>query len=336
MMLENFLVRSALAGIAIALAAGPLGCFVVWRRMAYFGDATAHAAILGVALSFAFSLSVFAGVLIAALVMATTVSRLYGGVYAMDTLLGVTAHAALAVGLVAVSFLSGVRMDLMAYLFGDILAVNTTDLAVIWLGAIAVVLILGVRWSALLIATLNPDVATAGGVDPRREQLVLTLALAVLVAVAIKVVGALLITAMLIIPAAAARPFSRTPETMAVVAAIIGTLSVLGGLAASVEWDTPTGPSIVAFATIVFLVSNIVMWMNRRRLNFSSAIDFLNLVSTTEIYRTMCNGLLAAHISTQTATSWRSSAAFAFCSHSLFVLRPLHRLRIIRQVPSIS
>ena len=82
MMLENFLVRSALAGIAIALAAGPLGCFVVWRRMAYFGDATAHAAILGVALSFAFSLSVFAGVLIVALVMAATVSRLYGGVYA--------------------------------------------------------------------------------------------------------------------------------------------------------------------------------------------------------------------------------------------------------------
>ena len=166
MMLENFLVRSALAGIAIALAAGPLGCFVVWRRMAYFGDATAHAAILGVALSFAFSLSVFAGVLVAALVMATTVSRLYGGVYAMDTLLGVTAHAALAVGLVAVSFLSGVRMDLLAYLFGDILAVNTTDLAVIWLGAIAVALILGVRWSALLTATLNSDVATAGGLDP--------------------------------------------------------------------------------------------------------------------------------------------------------------------------
>ena len=209
MMLDNFLVRSALAGIAIALAAGPLGCFVVWRRMAYFGDATAHAAILGVALSFAFSLSVFAGVLVAALVMATTVSRLYGGIYAMDTLLGVTAHAALAIGLVAVSFLSGVRMDLMAYLFGDILAVNTTDLAVIWLGAMAVVLILGVRWSALLIATLNSDVATAGGLDPRREQLVLTLALAVLVAVAIKVVGALLITAMLIIPAAAARPVAR-------------------------------------------------------------------------------------------------------------------------------
>ena len=156
-------------------------------------------------------------------------------------------------------------MDLLAYLFGDILAVNTVDLAVIWLGAIAVVLILSVRWSALLTATLNSDVATAGGLDPRREQLVLTLALAVLVAVAIKVVGALLITAMLIIPAAAARPFSRTPETMAVVAAIIGMLSVLGGLAASVEWDTPTGPSIVVFATIVFLVSNIVMWINRRR-----------------------------------------------------------------------
>ena len=265
MILDDFLMRSAVAGVALALAAGPLGCFVVWRRMAYFGDATAHAAILGVALSIAFSVSIFTGVLVVALVMATTISRLYGGIYAMDTLLGVAAHAALAIGLVAVSFLSGVRLDLMAYLFGDILAVNKTDLAVISVGAIAVLTILILRWSALLTVTLNADIAAASGLDPRKERLALTLSLAVLVAVAIKVVGALLITAMLIIPAAAARPFSRTPETMAAVATIIGVLSILGGLAGSVQWDTPTGPSIVVSATIAFVVSNVAMWINRRQ-----------------------------------------------------------------------
>ena len=153
----------------------------------------------------------------------------------------------------------------MGYLFGDILAVSKIDLAIISLGAIAILLLLGLRWRALLTSTLNSDLATAAGFDPRRERLILTLALAILVAVAIKVIGALLITAMLIIPAAAARPFSRTPEAMAGVAATIGVLSVLGGLGVSVQWDTPTGPSIVAFASVVFVASNIIILVERRR-----------------------------------------------------------------------
>src|SRR6056297_3059088 len=132
-MLDDFMTRAILAGLGVALAAAPLGSFVVWRRMAYFGDATAHAAILGVALSLALSLPVFVGAVIVALVMAVTVSGLTGRGYAMDTLLGVIAHSALAFGLVAVSFLDGVRIDLMAYLFGDILAVSRWDLLIIWI-----------------------------------------------------------------------------------------------------------------------------------------------------------------------------------------------------------
>ncbi|MBI6629917.1 iron chelate uptake ABC transporter family permease subunit [Pontibaca salina] len=250
--LDDFIIRAALAGLGVAVAAAPLGCFVVWRRMAYFGEATAHAAILGVALSLALSLPVFAGVLTVALLMALTVSTLSGRGYAMDTLLGVMAHASLAAGLVAVSFLTGVRVDLMAYLFGDILAVSRGDLAVIWGGAGIVTTLVVWRWSALLTATLNTDLAYASGIDPRREQLILTLALAVVVAVAIKVVGALLIAAMLIIPAAAARSFSRTPEAMALVAAGIGAVSALGGLAASWHFDTPTGPTIVCVSALLF------------------------------------------------------------------------------------
>ena len=252
------MVRAALAGVGVAVAAAPLGCFVVWRRMAYFGDATAHAALLGVALSLAFDVSVFVGALGVALAMALAVSGLSGRGWALDTLLGVVAHSALAVGLVAASLLPGVRIDLMAYLFGDILAVSRTDLVVIWGGAAAVVALIGWRWSALLTATVGSDLAHAAGVRPEREGLVLTLALAITVAVAIKVVGVLLIAAMLLIPPAAARPFARTPEAMAMIAGLLGAAAALGGLRMSFMWDTPTGPTIVAVAAGIFAVSGLV------------------------------------------------------------------------------
>lgn len=257
-MLDDFLWRAALAGVGVTLAAAPLGCFVVWRRMAYFGDATAHASMLGIALSLSFSLPIFPGVLFIALLMAITVSTFSGRGYAMDTLLGVMAHSALAVGLVAVSFLSGIRLDLMAYLFGDILAVNKMDLLVIWGGTLLIIGLISVRWSQLLLSTLNKDLALASGFDPKREQLILTLALAVVVAVAIKVVGVLLIVAMLIIPAATARPFSRTPEMMVVLAALIGSSSSILGLRTSFVLDTPTGPTIVCIAAGLFVISSCV------------------------------------------------------------------------------
>lgn len=259
-MLDDFMTRATLAGVGVAFAAAPLGCFVVWRRMAYFGDATAHAAILGVALSLALEMSIFPGALAIALVMALTVTLLAGRGYAMDTLLGVLAHSALAFGLVAVSFLSGIRIDLMAYLFGDILAVSRSDLLVIWGGAAAVMALIGWRWSSLLTSTLNEELAYASGLDPKREQFVLTVSLAITVAVAIKVVGVLLIAAMLIIPAAAARGLARTPEAMAVIAAGIGALSAVAGLRAAYIFDTPAGPSIVCVAALAFAVLNIVGW----------------------------------------------------------------------------
>lgn len=251
-LLDGFMIRAALAGMGVAVAAAPLGCFVVWRRMAFFGDATAHAAILGVALSLTFEAPIFAGVLLAALGMGYTVSALGARGHAMDTLLGVLSHSAIAFGLVAVSFLSGVRVDLMAYLFGDILAVSRTDLLVIWGGAILVLLLMWWRWSALLTSTLNPDLASASGIDPKREQMVLTLALALVVAVAIKVVGVLLIGALLVIPAASARPLSTTPERMALGAAMLGMLASVAGLRLSFWLDTPTGPTIVCVAAALF------------------------------------------------------------------------------------
>lgn len=263
-MLDDFLVRAFLAGTGLSLATGPLGSFVVWRRMAYFGDATAHAAILGVALALATEIPIGLGTLIVALVMAMTVATLAAKGWAMDTTLGVFAHAALAIGLVAVSFLPGVRTDLTAWLFGDILAVSRADLLFIWGGAATVAGLLAWRWSALLTATLNDDLAHAAGLHPDRERLILTVSLALVVAVALKVVGALLIAAMLIIPAAAARGLARTPEAMAVMATLIGGAAAAGGLFASLRWDTPAGPSIVVAAAAAFALAAAIGPLLRR------------------------------------------------------------------------
>lgn len=262
-MLDDFLMRAALAGLGLALATGPLGCFVVWRRMAYFGDATSHAAILGVALALALQLPVGLGTLLVALAMAGTVSTLAARGWAMDTTLGVLAHSALAFGLVAISYVPGVRADLSSYLFGDILAVSKADLGFVWGGSLLVVALLVWRWQALLTATLNEDLAHASGINPDRERLVLTLALALVVAVALKIVGALLIAAMLIIPAAAARGLARNPESMALYAAGFGGLACLAGLRLSLWQDTPAGPSIVAAAAVIFALAAVFGRMRR-------------------------------------------------------------------------
>lgn len=255
--LDDFLMRALLAGIGVALIAGPLGCFVVWRRMAYFGDASAHAALLGVALALLTDLPILAGVLVITLTMAAGTAALANGRYSMDTMLGVAAHAALAAGLVALALLDGVRVDLMAYLFGDVLAVSVADLAVIWGGAAVVGLLLWHFWRNLLNATLNEELAFAEGGNPTRYRLLLNLLLAFLIAIAMKIVGVLLITAMLIIPAAAARPLAKTPEGMVAIAAAIGVLAVAVGLRGSITFDTPTGPTIAVAAALAFILVNL-------------------------------------------------------------------------------
>ena len=263
-MLDDYLVRACIAGVGVALAAGPLGCFVVWRRMAYFGDTTAHAAMLGVALALAMEVPVFGGVLLVSLLTALAVSFAAGRRYSVDTVLGVSAHAALALGLTALALIPGIRVDLLGYLFGDILAVSRTDLLIIWGGGALILGLIIWRWRPLLLSTLNEDLAAAEGYNPKREHLILTLALAILVAAALNLVGAILITALLIIPAAAGRALAKTPEMMAVWACTLGAIAALTGLGASLELDTPPGPSIVVAAFLILLFVNL-----RPRRNFS-------------------------------------------------------------------
>lgn len=255
-MLDDFFTRALIAGIGLALTTGPLGCFVVWRRMAYFGDTMAHSALLGVALSLLFSVNLMASVFAVAVTVSLVLLLLQRRqALSADALLGILSHATLAVGLVMVAFMSWVRFDLIAFLFGDILAVTPTDIAIIWGGGALVLVLVAWLWRPLLAATVNPEVAEAEGMHPERSRLAFMLLMALVIAIAMKIVGIMLITSLLIIPAAAARRFSATPEVMAVLASLIGALAVAGGLFGSLTYDTPSGPSIVVAATVLFLAS---------------------------------------------------------------------------------
>ena len=245
-----------LAGIMLACAAGPLGSFVVWRRMSYFGDTLAHASLLGVAFGLLLDVNPFYAVIVVTLLLAAGLVWLEKRPHlAIDTLLGIMAHSALSLGLVVVSLMSNIRVDLMAYLFGDLLAVTPEDLIAIAIGVVVVLGILLWQWRNLLAMTVSPDLAFVDGVKLQRVKLLLMLVTALTIGVAMKFVGALIITSLLIIPAATARRFAKTPESMLGYAVGFSILAVTGGLLLSGYKDTPAGPSVVICAGLLFVLS---------------------------------------------------------------------------------
>ena len=259
-MLEDFFFRALLGGIGVAIVAGPVGCFIIWRRLAYFGDTLSHSALLGVAMALLLELNITLSVFFISLIVSLLLLLLQKRAsLSSDALLGLLAHATLAVGLVVLAFMTWVRVDLMGFLFGNILAVTTNDLAVIWFGGLAVLIGLSLIWRRLFAATVNYELAKAEGAKPDFTNIVFMVLVAAVIAVAMKLVGVLLITALLIIPAATARRFSTSPEHMAVIAAVIGALSVFVGLNGSLQWDTPAGPSIVVAALAGFIISVLPM-----------------------------------------------------------------------------
>ena len=255
-MLDDFFTRAIIGGVGVALVAGPLGCFIIWRRMAYFGDTLSHAALLGVALGLLMNinltLSVFVVSVVVSLALMTMQKR---ASLSADALLGLLAHSSLAIGLVVLAFMTWIRFDLMGLLFGDILAISKLDIAVIYGGGALVLAVLALIWKPLFAVTVSAELANAEGVKGDQANLIFMLLLAVIVAISMKITGVLLITAMLIIPAATARRFASGPEQMAFIAALCGVAAVFGGLFGSLEFDTPSGPSIVVAALVLFVAS---------------------------------------------------------------------------------
>ncbi len=258
-MLDDFYVRAMLAGILVAVLAAPFGCFVIWRRMAYFGDTMAHSALLGITIALLLEIHIGIGVFVIALGTALALVYLQRqSNLPNDTLLGILSHSTLALGLLAVGLMTGSNVDVMSYLFGDVLSVGRSDITIIAATTVAALCLLALIWKPLLAATVNEDLAIAEGARPQVTQLLYLLLLAAVIAVTVRIIGVLLITALLVIPAATARRFATSPESMAALAAVMGSIAVVLGLAASLHWDTAAGPSIVVATLGIFLISAVL------------------------------------------------------------------------------
>ncbi|MFW2331540.1 MAG: iron chelate uptake ABC transporter family permease subunit [Nitrospinota bacterium] len=253
---DTFVIRALLGGIGVALLAGVIGCFIVWNKMAYFGDSLAHSSLLGVALGLLIGSNTNITVLVICIIFAlffVWVKQRFN--LSSDTLLGILAHSGLAIGLVAISFVKEARLDLHSYLFGDILTITNSEVALIYIGAVSALTIIAFVWSSLTLMSINEDLAKAEGVNTTLMSIILMLLMVIVVVISIRIVGVLLITSLLIIPAATAKQFAKSPELMAIYSSILGVASVIIGIVGSVIFDTPTGPSIVVSETVIFLTT---------------------------------------------------------------------------------
>ncbi len=255
-MFDDFIVRAFAAGIGLAFITGPLGCFIVWRRLSYFGDTIAHTALLGVVIAYALDFNIIIAVFVVSCLLALSLLFLQRRTNLPDdALLGLLAHSVLAIGLVLLGILSFIRIDLMGLLFGDILSVNVTDLLFVWIGGGIVLIVLILIWRPLFAGTVNLELAKAEGLNPDLANAIFTLLIASVIAISIKIVGILLITGLLIIPASASRNLSSTPIQMAIISSIIGVASVVLGIQTSMIWNTPTGPTILTITLGVFILT---------------------------------------------------------------------------------
>ena len=255
-MFDDFIIRAFAAGIGLALITGPLGCFIIWRRLSYFGDTIAHSALLGVVIAYAMNFNLIIAVFAVSCFIALSLLFLQKRTNLPDdALLGLLAHSVLAIGLVLLGILSFIRIDLMGLLFGDILSVNITDVLFVWIGGSIVLIVLILIWRPLFAATVNLELAKAEGLNVDLANAIFTILIASVIAISIKIVGILLITGLLIIPAAASRNLSSTPIQMAIISSVIGLVSVVLGLQTSMIWNSPTGPTILAIALGVFILT---------------------------------------------------------------------------------
>lgn len=245
-----------LAGLLLAFVTAPLGAFVVWRKMAYFGDTLSHSALLGVALGIFLQIDPYIAVIGMTILLALGLVWLeQHSNHSVDTILGIIAHCSLSLGVITISLLDNVRVDLMSYLFGDLLAIDFNDVIFIAAGVLFIVTVLGFFWKKLLSITVSPELAQIEGLNITHLRLLLMLLTALTIALSMKFVGALIITSLLVIPSATARRFARTPEMMVVYAILFSVLAITGGLIFSGLKDTPAGPSVVVCAGAMFLLS---------------------------------------------------------------------------------
>jgi len=253
---EPFFQRALLAGLAVALVAGPIGCFIVWRRMAYFGESLAHAGLLGAGLGLLFNVNIAIGAIVVAMLLSLILLALKRQKQlAVDTILGILSHTALALGIVVIGLVTGAVTSHLDILFGDVLTVSSKDVIIVWFVAAVAMVLLAFLWRNMIAISVHEDLAKAEGINVALAELLFMLLIAFVTAISMKIVGLLLITALTVIPAAAARRLSTTPEGMAIMSVMLAALAVVAGLMMSAAWGTIAGPSIVLSAGLFFVLT---------------------------------------------------------------------------------
>ncbi|HMI76980.1 MAG TPA: zinc ABC transporter permease subunit ZnuB [Buchnera sp. (in: enterobacteria)] len=246
-----------LAGILLTLVTGPLGSFIVWRRMSAFGDTLSHSSLLGLSVGVVLNINPFYTVLFLLLFISSIIIFLeYISCLALDTILGIITYSTLSLGMITVSFMSEIKkMSITNYFFGDLLTITFSDLIIIILLIIVVLFILIWYWKKMLLLTINAELAKVDGVNITKIRLIFILITAVTISVSIKFIGSLVIAALLVIPAATSQRFASSPENMACISILIGILGVTSGMLVSYFFHTPSSPSIVLFLSCFFLLS---------------------------------------------------------------------------------
>jgi manganese/iron transport system permease protein len=252
----EFMQRALAASLIVGVVCSVLGCFVVLRSMAFLGDALAHAILPGVAIAYLLGANLFAGALVAALVVAFGIgffSR--SGSVREDTAIGILFAAALSLGVVLISTTGTYATDLTHILFGNVLGVTSGDL---WLTAglaACVLVVLFVLYKEFVLAAFDPVLAHTLGRRPELMRALMLVLLALTIVVSLQTVGVGLVAAMLVTPAATASLLTRRLPVMMAVAALIGALSSVTGLYLSYYLDVASGAAIVLTATVCFVVA---------------------------------------------------------------------------------
>ena len=264
-LLDDFVVRSVIAGLLMITIAAPMGCLMVWQRLAFLSDTLGHAAVLGVGLGLWLQLHPMVGVLAVVVLIVISLSRVVSFNNALsETTLAVISHSGLAAGLILLGTMPSQTISLESILFGDLLATTVTDLGLIFATVVILVFLLLQHWRSFVAVSVSREVAQAEGIEVRRLQFLMYLMIALLVAVMMKVMGVLLIAAVLVIPTSSARLLSKSPEQMVLISALFGAASLGGGMLSSFQFDWQTGPAIVLSAAVLLIVTLLVKRLVRR------------------------------------------------------------------------
>lgn len=263
----HFIGQGVIALLVLSFLTAPMGCFLIWRRMSFFGATLAHSALLGAVIGLLLGVGVFVGVMgFTALLACLLTWWLQNQRLANDTVLAMIAHLTLAIGVVAISLMDNLRIDLMAYLFGDVLSISRPVFYQIVAVCIVSAIALRVFWRGFVNLAVQPDIAQVEGYRTTVLSFCFVLFLSITISVGMVTVGALLIVSMLIIPAATARLIANQLKTMVFAAWIFTVISIISGMVAAYYVDLPAGPMVVIASGGLFVLAYLsAQWQQSRQ-----------------------------------------------------------------------